>query len=179
MMRTSLTLILSLLGLMLTAASAQTKRPTKEDVEHEIRRLWAAQGSGNVDVMLPNAGRGINFGWRRAPMRTGGWAVDPKEVAAHGDEAYRQVMRRFYDSMEYYHCNFEELHTSVEGDIGLGWGVYVEDFKPKGQPAERARVRLTMVLKKEGERWRTLMRHSDIEPFDENGRYLPQLTTVR
>ena len=158
---------------------AQIKPLTKEDVEREIRTKWSAFDSRDIDVLLLDAPDGVNFGWRLAPARTGEWPVDPKEKAAHGMDAYRQVIRHFYDSVEYYHVNFEELSTSVEGDIGLGWGVYVEDFKLKGQPAERAHARFTMVLKKEGERWRVLMRHSDIEPFDENGRYLKQLTLAQ
>ena len=178
-MRVLQTLIVSIFGLLLIGVSAQTKLPTKEDIEREIRRIFSAFDSGDVGALLKNAQEGINYGWRNSAARIGSVVVDPQEAAAHGAEAYREAMKRFFDSMEYYHVRFEELHTSVEGNIGLGWGVYIEDFKIKGQPPEKARVRFTTVLKNEGESWDVLMRHSDIEPFDEHGRYLPQLTRVR
>jgi hypothetical protein len=158
---------------------AQRKLPTKEDVDKELRRRGDVFNSGNLDAILQNSHdhEVFGFGWRTAAPRSTGWSsVDSRDVAARGAEAFREPIKRFLDSMEYYHCEVEELHTSVEGDIGLAWGIWVEDFKVRDRPAEKARVRFTEVLKKEGEHWRLLLSHRDIQPFDEHGRYLTQFT---
>jgi len=150
--------------------------PTKEDVAEEMRRKFAVFDSGNVDAILQNA-QGAGFGYRTAAVRSMPWAgVDARDVAARGVDVRRQAIKQFLDSMEYYHTKFEELYTSVEGDIGLAWGIFVEEFKVKGRPPEKARVRFTETLKKEDVRWRTLLFHRDIQPFDEHGRYLTRLT---
>ncbi len=180
-MRNYHALTLMLLVLVLPMCSwAQTKLPTKEDVEKEIRREWEVFNSGNLNAILQQATRsagGVRFGWRTAAARSTGWSnVDARDVAERGAEAFREPIKRFLDSMQYYHCTIEELHTSVEGDIGLAWGIYVENFKVRGRPAEKARVRFTQVLKQDGERWRTLLSHGDIQPFDEHGRYVAQFT---
>ncbi len=175
-------LTLLLFALLLPMCSlAQTKLPTKEDVAREIRREWNVFNAGNVDAILQQNAPGshVRFGWRTAEPRSTGWSgVDAHDVAARSVDAFREPMKRWFDSMEYYHCTIEELHTSVEGGIGLGWGIYVEDFKIKGRPAEKARVRFTQVLKTDGKHRRTLLSHADIQPFDEHGRYLTQFTTV-
>ena len=72
-----------------------------------------------------------------------------------------------------------ELSTWSEGDIGLAWGFSMEECKHKGQPPERVRTRFTQVYKKEGEEWRMLVSHKDIQPFDEEGNYLKEFTRIK
>lgn len=161
-----------------TAQSAQPNLPTKEDVAKEMYERWAAYSAGNVDVLVRHGQDGFGFGWRGIKARSSAWSsTTSQDVAERGEEAFREPIRRWYDTMERFHSNFVELHTAVDGDIGLVWGVYVEDFKRKGQPAEIARVRTTHTLKFENGHWRTLLYHNDIEPFDEHGHYLTELTT--
>lgn len=171
------------LGLLLLAlilplgGFAQTKLPTKEDVEKEIRGRWDLFNARNLDALVQDSHMGFGFGWRTAAARSTEWSdLDARDVATRGNEAVRDAMKRFLDSMDYYHCTIQELQTSVEGDIGLAWGLYIEDFKIKGRPAEKARVRFTQTMKKEGNIWRPLLYHRDIQPFDEHGRYLSQFT---
>src|SRR5438445_2146929 len=176
---TALALVLLALALPL-GGSAQTKLPTKEKVEKEFRRICDLFNAKDVDALVQDSKVAVGFGWRTAAARSTGMAnVSAADVAARGNEPMRDAIKRFLDSMDYHHYTIEELHTSVEGDVGLAWGLFVEDFKIKGQPAEKARVRFTHVMKKEGEHWRPLLFHRDIQPFDEHGRYLAQFTRDR
>jgi hypothetical protein len=80
--------------------------------------------------------------------------------------------------MEYYRVQLEDLQTSVTGDIGLAWGVFIEEFQEKGRPPERARVRFSQVLIKGARGWQVLLFHRDIQPFIEEGLYPRTLTVV-
>ena len=73
---------------------------------------------------------------------------------------------------EYYRLYLNEVHTQVDGDIGLAWGVHTEVFKVRGQPAESVRVRFTNTLRWNGDTWKNLLFHRDAQVFDENGRYI-------
>jgi ketosteroid isomerase-like protein len=80
--------------------------------------------------------------------------------------------------MEYYRVQLEELQTSVTGEVGLAWGVFIEEFQEEGRPPERARVRFSQVLTKGARGWHVLLFHRDIQPFTEAGRYPRTLTVV-
>src|SRR5712692_1162568 len=114
-MRLHTALVLVPLALMLPlGGSAQTKLPTKEDVEKEFRGRWDLFNARNLDALVQDSKVGFGFGWRTAAARSTQWAnVDARDVAARGNEPIRDVMKRFLDSMEYYHQTIEELHTSV------------------------------------------------------------------
>lgn len=75
-------------------------------------------------------------------------------------------------SMEYWRVTLDELHTSVDGNIGLAWGVHTEEFKLRGQPPETIRVRFTNTLKWNGQRWVNLLYHRDAQLFGVSGTYL-------
>jgi ketosteroid isomerase-like protein len=80
--------------------------------------------------------------------------------------------------MDSYRLELEDLQTSVTGDIGLAWGVYIEEFQEKGRPPERARVRFSKVLTKGARGWQVLLYHRDIQPFNDDGSYPRALTVV-
>ena len=71
--------------------------------------------------------------------------------------------------MDYFRIELNELHTAVDGDVGLAWGFHTEDYKLKGQAPAKVRVRFAMTLNYERNRWRTLLYHRDIQKFDERG----------
>ena len=87
-------------------------------------------------------------------------------------------LQRFFDSVDYYRAVPEDFETAVAGDIGMAWGVFVEEFQEKGQTPERARVRFSTVFTKAAEGWQVLLHHRDIQPFAENGIYPKSLTTI-
>jgi hypothetical protein len=72
-------------------------------------------------------------------------------------------------SMEYWRVTLDELHTSVDGNIGLAWGVHTEEFKVQGQAPEAVRVRFTNTLKWNGQRWVNLLYHRDAQPIGDTG----------
>jgi hypothetical protein len=76
--------------------------------------------------------------------------------------------------MEYYRIRLDELHTSVDGDIGLVWGVHTEEFQIRGRTPEAIRVRFTNALRWDGQTWRNLLMHRDAQVFDASGRYIPR-----
>ena len=122
-----------------TVGLAQTHSSTKDDVAEEMRRIYAALDSGKPEAILQTPNEGVGFGWRAAAPRSTQWTgLSFQDVTAQGADAYRQAIKRFLDSMEYWHIKLEELHTLVDGDVGLAWGVHVEDFKIKGRLAESA-----------------------------------------
>jgi hypothetical protein len=68
--------------------------------------------------------------------------------------------------MEYWSVTLEELHTSVVGETGLAWGVYIEEFKAEGQPPGTERVRFTNTLRWDGQSWENLLYHRDAQLFE-------------
>jgi hypothetical protein len=75
--------------------------------------------------------------------------------------------------LEYYRIIPGETNTVIDGEIALVWGYHVEEFKHKGMPAEKVRVRGSSTRKRgEDGRWTTLLSHRDIQPFDEDGTYI-------
>jgi ketosteroid isomerase-like protein len=80
--------------------------------------------------------------------------------------------------MDAYRLEPEELQTAVIGEVGLAWGVYLEQFQERGRPPERAQVRFSKVLTKGARGWQVLLYHRDIQPFTDEGRYPRALTVV-
>jgi ketosteroid isomerase-like protein len=142
---------------------------TKEEVAEAVRDFYAVWKAGDMKAAARIDANAIGFGFRTAAWR---------DLSTRGGEAYLQMLEQFLDQMDYYRLDLEELHTSAEGDIGLAGGVHTEDFKVKGRPPERARVRFSLVLKKGAAGWQVLLFHRDIQPFDEEGRYPTTLTEV-
>ena len=74
----------------------------------------------------------------------------------------------------------EELNIRVEGDLGLVWGFFVEDFKVKDRKPECVKGRFSMTLRYyEDKSWRILMGHRDIQKFDEQGMYIREYEGAR
>jgi ketosteroid isomerase-like protein len=75
--------------------------------------------------------------------------------------------------MEYFRITEVDFEVSADGDIGLAWGFFTEEFQPRGGDPERVRVRFTLTARRDlfGE-WRQLLYHRDAQPFDSDGRYL-------
>ena len=158
-------ILLLLFPLVVTA----TEEITKDEVAKAVRSWYSAWNSGDLKAVTKFDAHAVGFGWRSAPWR---------DASAIGEEAYLQAITQLLEGSEYGTLVLDELHASVEGDIGLAWGVHTEDFKLKGQSPEKAHVRFTMVLKKSRGNWGLLLFHRDIQSFDEKGRYLREHTKI-
>ena len=81
--------------------------------------------------------------------------------------------RTFLASVEYYRVTAYEVHTAVDGDLGLAWGFFTEEFHVRGRVPEKVGVRFTTALKREAGTWRQLLFHRDAQPFGDDGSYIP------
>lgn len=111
--------------------------------------------------------------WRQLGWSAGGFGF--RSFAARSDSGgsrFDESIAQFAASMEYYRIRLDEVHTRVDGNVGLAWGVHTEEFKARGRPAESIRVRFTNTLRWEGSGWKNLLYHRDAQPFDEHGRYV-------
>jgi len=114
----------------------------------------------------------VGYGYRPAEARV---APPFGEASLTG---FKKMMAQFWDQREYYHIELSTLTTAVAGEVGLAWGVYIEEFQEKGRSPERARVRYTCTLMKGEDSWKILLYHRDIQPFDDQGWYPRALTAV-
>jgi len=143
---------------------------TKEEVAEAVRAWCAAFHTRDIQTIIAMEPRVVGFGFRELAHR---------DHAALGEGGYwLQRLEGFFGRMDYYRLELEDLQTSVTGDIGFAWGVYIEEFQEKGRPPERARVRFSKVLTKGASGWQVLLYHRDIQPFNAEGRYPTTLTVV-
>ena len=142
---------------------------TKEEVAEVIREWCAAYHAHDVQTIIAIEAPAVGYGFRTVAWR---------DLAALGEGGRVQNLERFFGQMEYYRLHLADLQTSVTGEIGLAWGVFIEEFQEKGQPPERARVRFSQVLTKEARGWQVLLFHRDIQPFNAEGWYPKALTVV-
>ena len=140
---------------------------TKEEVAEVVRGYMAAYDNHDIETIVAMEAGEVGFGFRRIAWR------DWDSLGEGGRSAKNE---QFFGDMDYYHLSLEDLQTSVSGDIGLAWGVFIEDFQVKGRPPERARVRFSNALSKGARGWQSLLFHRDIQPFDEEGCYPTDLT---
>ena len=144
-----------------SASFAVAQGPRADSLERWVRRAYALETPGAREVWQELGWTGAGFGFRSFAARR----------ASSGENA-SQLMNLMAATTEYYRLYLNEVHTQVDGDIGLAWGVHTEVFKVRGQPAESVRVRFTNTLRWNGDTWKNLLFHRDAQVFDENGRYI-------
>jgi ketosteroid isomerase-like protein len=150
---------------VLSASNGSAQSATvQQQAEAWIRKDYAAWNQGDQAAIVKNAGFTVGFGFRTLAPR----GVDPIPP-----EELKRIVKAFFDSMEYYHIKLHELHTKAYGDVVVAWGFHTEDFRIRGKPPEVVRVRFTATLRKTPNGWQTLISHRDIQPFDKQGRYIP------
>jgi ketosteroid isomerase-like protein len=141
---------------------------TPADVEAATRQWGETFQVGDLDGVARMESQAGGFGYRSAAPRFFG---NPDAL-----DGYRQLLQRVWDSFASYAVEWEEIRTAVHGDVGFAWGSFFETFQHHGQRTERAHVRFSQAMVRTEDGWRVLMFHRDIQPFGEDGRYLPALT---
>ncbi|GAB4325324.1 MAG: hypothetical protein Kow0010_07710 [Dehalococcoidia bacterium] len=141
---------------------------TREEVAQAARDWADAFNSRDLDRLWGMECDAVGFGYR---------SRDARPMARLGREGHRAANEGFFHAVDHYRLEFDTLETDVAGDLGFAWGWYTEEFQHKGQPPERARVRFSQVMQKEGAGWKVLLFHRDIQPFGDDGRYPRSLTT--
>lgn len=140
---------------------------TPADVEQQYRDAISAWNARDPVKIRNTAGAsgGFGFGFRTRAFR------DFRD--ASGQESETAMVRKFLSSLEYLRITLEEIHATVDGNVGFAWGFQTEEFQLQGRPPEKVRVRFTMTLKRDAGRWRQLLHHRDAQPFDDLGNYIP------
>jgi ketosteroid isomerase-like protein len=155
---------LPLLLVVVGAAECAVAQPlTKSMVEAHIREwidAFASNSPAQVVKLDPPAN---GFGYRALEARSASMSV----------ATWLNTNKEFFGGMDYYRVRLDKVQTEVEGDIGLAWGFFTEDFKRKGRSPEKVRVRFTTTLRYDRGNWKTLLYHRDIQGFDEKGSYVP------
>jgi ketosteroid isomerase-like protein len=139
---------------------------TNDEVTEAVRAWLNAYDTHDVDALLVMEARSFGFGFRSFAAR------------GEGRAGRRELLERFFDHVDYYRAVPEDFESAVVGDLGMAWGVFVEEFQEKGQPPERARVRFSTVLTKAVQGWQVLLYHRDIQAFTEEGHYPKSLTAI-
>ena len=114
---------------------------------------------------------------RITELYTGGHGFGYRTRAArppHSSKVeYRRGLEMWLATLEYYRIAIEEIHTTAEGNIGVAWGLYREEFQTRGHAPEVMHNRFSEVTKRDETGWHTLFYHRDATPFDGKGIYAP------
>jgi ketosteroid isomerase-like protein len=143
--------------------STATLTLTPAEVEERIRaefEIWKTLDPGSIADLYAG---GVGFGYRNREARP----------AAPTKEAYRDALRSWLGQFEHYSLVIEQVETTVDGEIGLAWGSYREEFTLRGGEPEVIRIRFSQVVRRDPSGWRTLLYQRDAQPFDNAGRYVP------
>jgi ketosteroid isomerase-like protein len=143
---------------------------TKEDVADAVRTWCTAWHTRDMHTIMAMEARAVGYGFRPLVWRN--------HIANAQREGRDLSLERFFGQKASYSLVLEELQTAVEGDVGLAWGTFLEQWQDNGQPSEQARVRFSKVLAKGEHGWQIVLYHRDIQPFADDGRYPKALTVV-
>lgn len=139
----------------------------------EIAEIWKkeklAWDSMDSDRILEARLGSRGYGFRNITWR---------EYPPEGISKMKQAIDQYFSNMEYFRHVDMDVNTWSEGDLGLAWGFFTEEFQHKGQPPETVRVRFSCTYRREDREWRLVMSHHDIQPFNEEGFYLKNLTRI-
>lgn len=162
--------VATILAFVPTRVRAQEVTPA--DVERQIRASLSAWNARDpvriVDTPGLSSDFGFGFGYRARAPRAG--ATRENQLV---------TVREILASLEYNRATLDELHTAVDGNIGLAWGFFIEEFRVRGRAPETVRVRFTTTLKWEHGKWRQLLFHRDAQPFDDKGNYIPAVPALK
>jgi hypothetical protein len=98
---------------------------TEEEVADAVRHWCTAWHTRDIPTILAMEAQAGGYGFRPLARR---------DHAARGEADARQTLERFFGRMIAYRLEPEELQTSVIGEVGLAWGVYIETFQEQGHP---------------------------------------------
>jgi ketosteroid isomerase-like protein len=142
--------------------STGTMTLTPADVEAQIQVEFEAWKSCDPQRVADLYTGGVGFGYRTLNAH-----------AVYTKEAYLKFLQTWFAQFEQYTITDEQIETSIDGDTGLAWGFYKEEFTVRGQEPEVIRIRFTEVLKRDSSGWRIVFYQRDSQPFDSAGRYIP------
>ncbi|MES2649284.1 MAG: hypothetical protein V4717_20565 [Bacteroidota bacterium] len=148
---------------ILTPAVGFCQPSTSVDFENYVRKSIESYNSLNVDSIIAGGFTGFEngFGWRTRPPRP----PLSREVAA-------SFLQNWLDGMTLYKIHVDQIYTKLEGNTGLAWGHFTEEFQLKEGQRQVIRVRFTITSIYDKSGWRTVLAHRDIQKFDPGGNYV-------
>lgn len=152
-------------GSLPTSATAQ-ESDLAAAMEEAYRLGLEAWANADIDLIASGQGSAVGFGFRTLAPR----GVDDATAGYP-----RPLLEAFFASMDYYNLRLDEIHTSVHGNVGVAWGFHTEEFRHRGRESEAYRVRFSFtVIRGEDGALTQLISHRDIQPFGDDGRYIPR-----
>lgn len=147
-------------------AGAQHTDSLTRELGARMRAEFALWSAGDIDAIVSRGESVAGFGYRSRAAR--GVPGSPRSWTP-------EVLKPFFDSLEYYNLELNTLYAEAHGDVIIAWGFFTEDFKRRGHDAERYLIRFTdTLLRKEDGTLASILNHRDIQPFGDDGRYLPR-----
>lgn len=114
------------------SGGATAQSLTREMVESRIKEVISAYDSNDVERIVKVDPGANGFGFRELNAR-------PADTVS-----WSNGLKAFLTRADYYRMHLDEVHTNVDGNVGLAWGFYTEDFRLKGRSPEKLRVRTPM-----------------------------------
>ncbi len=150
----------------LTGTAAAQNRDLGADMEESYRTGLVAWANADIDLITSGQGSAAGFGFR---------SLAPRGVGDTAAGFPRELLEVFFASMEYYNLRLDEIHTSVHDNVGVAWGFHTEEFQRRGMEPEAYRVRFSFtIIRGEDGELRQVLSHRDIQPFGDNGGYVPR-----
>ncbi len=145
---------------------ARGQKLTPAEVERNFRAGIEAWNS-NDPAQIADSERlgGFGFGYRTRDARI--------EDSTGSRERTIAAIKKFFADKDYFRITVNQIRTAVDGEIGLAWGFFTEEFQVRGRAPERVTVRFTSTVRKNKTGMRMLLYHRDAQPFDAEGHYIP------
>lgn len=145
---------------------ARGQKLTPAEVEQGFRASIEAWNSNDpAKIANTKEAGGFGFGYRTR---------DPREDhAGRSREQTIARIKKFFADKDYFRITVNQIRTAVDGDFGLAWGFFTEEFQVRGKAPERVTVRFTSTYRKDKAGMRQLLYHRDAQPFDTKGYYIP------
>ena len=134
---------------------------TADDVERRVRAVFEVWNTLDPERIMDLYSGGSGFGYRTRAFRS-----PPSK------DNYRRGLEFWLSTLASYSIKLDEVHALADGDVGVAWGMYHEEFQEKGGEPQVLRGRFSETVTYQEGQWRTLFYHRDMTPFDESGNYI-------
>lgn len=134
----------------------------RDELVERMRASFEPWNAGDIDAIVAG-GTADGFGFRTRDARLG-----------FDEDATRAMLTAWYDSLERYRIEDVEADARVDGDTAVVFGSFTEDFRHRGGPPERVRVRYSHVFRRADDDWTLVWQHRDVQDFADDGFYVPR-----
>ena len=134
-----------------------------EEIAHLWRKEKKAWDDMDIDGIVETIRDSQGFGIR---------GRDWRYTSYHSEEHMRTAFPAWLNKMEYLIHTDYGLNTWSDGEIGIAWGFYTEEFKHVGEAPETVRIKFTSTYKRVDDSWKLIMSHKDMQDFNPDGSFV-------